>query len=97
MFSGKISNEEWSSGVYRPSRISCEVCPRSSWFSLILANGDVHPCNAVEYTHEPVMGNVLEESLIKIWSNKKYDDFRENTFSYCERCPINLYTIVPLK
>lgn len=97
MFSDKISDQEWSSGAYRPSRIACEICSRPSWFALILANGDVHPCNAVEYTHEPIMGNVLDESLIKIWSNKKYDDFRKNTFSYCERCPINLYTVIPLK
>lgn len=97
MFSDEIFDREWAQGIYRPLRIACELCSRPRWFALILANGDVHPCNAVEYTHEPVMGNVLEESLTKIWSNKKYDDFRKNTFSYCERCPINLYTVIPLK
>lgn len=97
MFSNKISDGEWSRGIYRPSSKTCDTCSRPSWFTLILANGDVHPCNAVEYTHEPIMGNVFNESLIKIWSGKKYDDFRKNTFSYCERCPINLYTIIPLK
>lgn len=97
MFSDKIFDQEWAQGIYRPLRNTCKLCSRPRWFALILANGDVHPCNAVEYTHEPVMGNVLEESLIKIWSNKKYDDFRKNTFSYCEHCPINLYTVIPLK
>jgi len=97
MFSYKISDYEWAHGIYRPSRIKQDKCSRPSWFALILANGDVHPCNAVEYTHEPIMGNIFNESLIKIWSGKKYDDFRKNTFSYCERCPINLYTVIPLK
>jgi len=97
MFSDKISDREWSQGIYRPTKTTHDVCSRPSWFTLILANGDVHPCNAVEYTHEPIMGNVFNKSLIKIWSDKKYNDFRKNTFSYCERCPINLYTVIPLK
>lgn len=97
MFLDKISDCEWSQGIYRPTRITHGACSRPGWFALILANGDVHPCNAVEYTHEPIMGNIFNESLIKIWSGKKYNDFRKNTFSYCERCPINLYTVIPLK
>lgn len=97
MFFRDISEQEWSKGIYRPRGKNIPKCSRPQWFSIILANGDVHPCNAVEYTHEPIMGNVLNQSLIKIWQGKKFNDFRDKLFDYCEHCPINLYTIIPLK
>jgi len=97
LFSNDILDEEWSKGIYRPERNNLPKCTRPNWFSIVLANGDVHPCNAVEYTHEPIMGNVFKKSLIKIWRGKEFNDFRNNTFDYCKYCPINLYTILPLK
>lgn len=97
IFSNDISVEEWTSGIYRPERKILSKCSRPQWFSIILANGDVHPCNAIEYTHEPIMGNVLNNSLINIWQGKKFNDFRDHLFDYCAYCPINLYTIIPLQ
>jgi radical SAM protein with 4Fe4S-binding SPASM domain len=97
LFSNKISDTDWSIGAYQPKNQKIEKCTRPQWFALILANGDVHPCNAVEYTHEPVMGNVLETPFTKIWQSKKFNDFRKNLFFYCEKCPINLYTIIKIK
>jgi radical SAM protein with 4Fe4S-binding SPASM domain len=67
-------------------RKSCLV---PSYFALILPNGDVHPCNIVEYAHEPVVGNVKNESLKKIWNNN-YKEFRITKHKECKDCPIPL-------
>ena len=97
LFSNRISDADWASGLYQPINRKLNKCTRPQWFALILANGDVHPCNAVEYTHEPIMGNLFNTSFTEIWQSKKFDDFRKNLFFYCEKCPINLYTIIKLK
>lgn len=94
LFSDGLSVEQWSSSMYRPNKQ--EKCDRPQWFSIILANGDVHPCNMVEYTHAPVMGNIRESSLKNIWGGELFNLFRENLFDRCEMCPINLYTVIPL-
>jgi MoaA/NifB/PqqE/SkfB family radical SAM enzyme len=72
-------------------------CQIPSAGSLILANGDVHPCNVVEYTHEPVMGNVLEESLPEIWRSPAWNRFRKELHEKCEMCPMNIHTYFPLR
>jgi radical SAM protein with 4Fe4S-binding SPASM domain len=74
-------------------RHHCSV-PRTA--GLIMANGDVHPCNIVEYTHEPVMGNVREHGLSEIWRSGEWDAFRREGHERCVQCPVNRYTAVPL-
>lgn len=37
-----------------------EKCDKPNQFVLIYTNGDVLPCNAVEYTKNPIMGNILK-------------------------------------
>lgn len=71
----------------------CSI-PRTA--GLIMANGDVHPCNIVEYTHEPVMGNVRERVLSEIWKSGQWDAFRRDGHQQCAQCPVNRYTAVPL-
>jgi pyrroloquinoline quinone biosynthesis protein E len=95
LFSENLSIEQWASSIYRPNEE--EKCDRPQWFSLILANGDVHPCNMVEYTHAPIMGNVRMSSLGGIWNNESFKIFREKLFDCCKMCPINLYTVIPLR
>ena len=92
-----LSISEWVNGIYQPRNKNISPCQRPKEFTILLANGDVHPCNMVEYTHEPVMGNLFESTLTKIWNNKKWNDFRENLFEKCELCPINIYMGVPLR
>jgi radical SAM protein with 4Fe4S-binding SPASM domain len=82
-----------SRGVYWQKNY-CDV-PKSA--GLIMANGDVHPCNIVEYTHEPVMGNLAESSFADIWYSEKWNRFRKTLHQKCEYCPVNIYTPVPLK
>jgi len=92
-----LSISEWANGIYQPKNKNIPLCQRPKDFTILLANGDVHPCNMIEYTHEPVMGNLFDNSLTEIWYSEKWNNFRENLFEKCELCPINLYMSVPLK
>jgi len=92
----KLSIEQWAAGQYQPDA-GPGCCSRPQFFTIILANGDMHPCNIVEYTHEPVMGNVREASVPEIWNGAKWNEFRQTLFDKCALCPINIYTNVPLR
>lgn len=98
IFSNNILDiSDWSKGIYRPKCKNLKPCSRPQEFTILLANGDVHPCNIVEYTHHPVMGNLFENSLAEIWHSDKWNEFRENLFEKCELCPIYLYMGIPLR
>ena len=92
----KLALPEWARGEYQPVRTNAPPCRRPQEFTILLANGDVHPCNMIEYTHEPVMGNLFEQSLGDIWSGDQWNRFRKELFDRCALCPINLYMGVPL-
>lgn len=89
-----LSPERWARGAYRPSRGACSI---PSTQALILANGDVHPCNIVEYTHQPVVGNVLREPLRRVWHDQPWASFRRELHPDCQRCPMARHTFVPLR
>ena len=98
VFSEKINKiSDFAQGLYRPEETNPDPCRRPQEFTILLANGDVHPCNMVEYSHEPVIGNLFEKSLPEIWNSEKWNRFRETLFDYCRLCPINLYMSVPLR
>ena len=98
IFSEKVlSTSEWANGIYRPSSKNIQPCRRPQEFTILLANGDVHPCNMIEYTHEPIMGNLLVNSLTEIWDNEKWHTFRKELFEKCELCPISIYMGIPLQ
>lgn len=87
---------EYADGIYRPENRNPTPCPIPKRQALILANGDVHPCNIVEYSHKPIMGNVFEESFADIWMGEKWSKFRSEYFrnksvNYCQLCPMNLH------
>jgi radical SAM protein with 4Fe4S-binding SPASM domain len=84
--------EHWATGLYHRVQPSC---PHPSRMALILANGDVHPCNVVEYTHEPVMGNLFEASLASIWQSDSWQAFRQHGHPQCRRCPMLHQSFVP--
>jgi len=84
--------ENLAKGIYwHPG--DCDV-PKS--LGLILANGDVHPCNIVEYTHEPVMGNLFEDSFNTIWESEAWNTFRMRLHDRCPYCPVRIYSQIPL-
>lgn len=89
----ETSVEDFSRGVYQREK----TCDRPRTFALVLANGDVHPCDIVEYTHEPVMGNLLHERLPAIWQSDRWSSFRNSLHEKCHLCPKNLHTTIPLR
>ena len=98
LYSKQINSaSNFAKGLYRPRESNLPPCQRPKNFTILLANGDVHPCNMVEYSHEPVMGNLFEKSLLEIWHSDKWNQFRKSLFDYCQWCPINLYMTIPLK
>jgi MoaA/NifB/PqqE/SkfB family radical SAM enzyme len=83
---------DFSNGLY-PSGSRCELPSRHA---LILANGDVHPCPVVEYTHGPVAGSLFRESLPEIWRSEAWERFRRSLHEKCGRCPAGLHQTIPL-
>lgn len=91
-----LSLSQWAKGMYQPTAPTEEHCERPANSTIILANGDVHPCNIVEYTHEPIMGNLFEQTFTEIWHGKKWNDFRHTKFDKCKLCPMNMGTFIDL-
>ncbi len=89
-----LSDSNWAQGIYRPESKPCRIPYEQA---LMLANGEVHPCNIVEYTHEPVMGNLFENSLGEIWQGDRWHHFRQHFHDKCELCPMNHHVFIPLR
>jgi radical SAM protein with 4Fe4S-binding SPASM domain len=90
-----VSWNEIAQGLYQPKQY--RGCGRSRSFALVLANGDVHPCNAVEYFHEPVAGNLFRSKLQDIWESEVYNRVRENGAGWCRRCPMGRHSTLVFK
>lgn len=69
---------------YRDSIGNPDCCIPGN-FCIILANGDVHQCNIIEYSHELHIGNIRLKSLYDI-----YKDYIPKKSAYCQYCPINM-------
>ena len=69
-----------------------EQCTVPGNFCIILANGDVHPCNIHEYSHEPIIGNLFnyDMDIMQIINNEQAKIFQKDKSMYCSRCPINI-------
>jgi MoaA/NifB/PqqE/SkfB family radical SAM enzyme len=78
-------------GIYFRS-IDENPCQKPDHFALIYANGDILPCNGVEYTAAPLVGNVKKNSLHQIWSNPGFTGFRKDRMDFCRYCPIPDHT-----
>jgi MoaA/NifB/PqqE/SkfB family radical SAM enzyme len=72
-------------------------CQQSKGFVLVWSNGAVVPCFMCEYTTDPVMGNLFEDSLGNLWRSDKWETFRTNLHEKCELCPMHLHKKIPLK
>jgi radical SAM protein with 4Fe4S-binding SPASM domain len=93
IYSKTAGNEnDLSQGVYW-LRKHCNI-PRTT--GLVMANGDIHPCNIVEYTHQPIMGNLFEKGFKEIWHSKTWNTYRRTLSPFCRFCPVNRYNAVPL-
>lgn len=84
--------ERLSLGQYGEGRQSGFSCGKPSRFALVYANGDVLPCNGVEYTGEPLMGNVKESSLSRVIASQAWQTFARGSFGFCAECPVPDHT-----
>jgi radical SAM protein with 4Fe4S-binding SPASM domain len=89
-----LSLSDWASGHYWRRERSCRVPSNQI---LILANGDVHPCNIIEYCHNPVAGNLFEQSLTDIWNGEIWRNYRICLHEKCYLCPINRHIRIQLR
>ncbi|WP_291124901.1 glycosyltransferase [Flavobacterium sp. UBA6031] len=97
LFSGHNAKADFTKGDYWESFEEIkEKCDKPNSFALIYSNGDVMPCNAIEYTKEPIVGNILRDSLKDIWHGLRYHEFRKCRTSYCLKCPVKRHTGVSI-
>lgn len=89
---GNISYKEIADGIYNLS--SLKGCGRNYSMAMVLANGEVHPCNAVEYFHEPIVGNLIDGSLTEAWQSEKWKEARESGLKYCSICPMDRHAFI---
>lgn len=73
-------------GIYNPPGF--KSCGRPNCFSIVLANGDIHPCNAIEYYHKPLVGNLGEKPFREWWSDPKWERVRQHGTGWCRVCPM---------
>ncbi len=93
LFAAHGDGGDFASGAYWPDDLAVRsVCRRPETFALIYPNGNVLPCNGVEYTHAPLVGNVLREELRTIWEGAAWAAFRRDRMDYCRFCPTNRHT-----
>lgn len=89
-----ISVKEMARGIYNKDM---EGCGRNHSLAIILENGDIHPCNAVEYFHKPIVGNINNQSLLKAWSSsKEWEMVKKNGLDWCQKCPMNRHFFLKL-
>jgi hypothetical protein len=63
---------------------------------MVLADGGVLPCNMVEYTDGPVLGNVRERTLREIFGSSGWRDFARNGYEGCRYCPTHQHFHIPI-
>jgi len=83
-------------GLYWDKKTIHRKCNRPDIFLLVYPNGDVFPCNGSEYTHEPIVGNVLKQSVSSIWVGEKMKEYRKNRMDFCKYCPMMLHAGVSI-
>ena len=89
-----VGNLAFSQGEY--GKTGKKYCPIPYGFALILADGDVLPCNGIEYAHEPIMGNINSTPLHEIWTSEKWGKYRKERYGWCDKCPMTLHFKIPI-
>ena len=90
---------DYAAGIYQPDLEAARHCSIPEEFLLLLADGDVHPCNMVEYSHDAVVGNVLDNGLDlrSVWEGPSWEQFRKDRHPRCRQCPMTQHVWVPLQ
>lgn len=87
-----VSYKDIANGFY--NKPGFRSCGRNHSMALILANGEVHPCNAVEYFHGPIVGNLMTETLSNAWQSPSWQYVQMYGMDICHYCPMNQHTYV---
>lgn len=91
------SYNNYSNGVYWPDDNIKRKCDIPNSFLIIEGDGNVLPCNAVEYNRNKVCGNLFETDIKKLWTSDKITEFRDNKMDFCMECPMNMSFMIFLK
>lgn len=81
-----VPYSELAKGNFAPNLVGSVHCDLIERFITIQSNGDVIPCCEAEHHYEPLLGNLLENSLNEIFSTENYKDFVDNRAEYCKKC-----------
>jgi len=93
LYAGHGTLSDFAAGIYWPDHEEAHArCRKPEEFALIYANGDVLPCNSVEYTHDPIVGNIRQQGLKEIWTGEGYTRFRRERMDFCRLCPTGRHT-----
>jgi hypothetical protein len=63
---------------------------------MVLADGSVLPCNMVEYSGGPVLGNVRQAALADILRSDAWRRFARDGYESCAQCPSHLHFHLPI-
>lgn len=90
IFDNRLSSDDnYQKGVFWKDEKIKRHCTIPSSFFILQGDGAILPCNPVEYTRSPIMGNYFENSLTDLWNSRKWEEFRNNKMSYCRKCAMN--------
>ena len=96
LYGGTIERRrDMSRGIYNGKRGDAG-CRTPAGFVMILADGSVLPCNMVEYTDGPILGNVKTSRLEEIIHSERWLDFTRNGYDYCRNCPTHMHFHIPI-
>lgn len=88
------SYKNFQNGLYWANNNIQRKCKIPYNFLIIEGDGSVLPCNSVEYTRNPIVGNLFRNNIKDIWESIEFNNFRENRFEFCRKCPMNMSTVI---
>jgi MoaA/NifB/PqqE/SkfB family radical SAM enzyme len=90
-----VSAAQIAKGTYNLPTLA--GCGRNHSMAMLLNNGEIHPCNAVEYFAKPVVGDLNKVSLTEAWDSELWDRVKKNGPGWCTVCPMNRHTFIKFK
>ncbi len=97
-FSPKLAtNADYENGIYWKDQNIRTHCTVPSSFMIIEGDGTILPCNPVEYTRHPLMGNLNNSTIKDMWASDVWEEFRKNKMDYCTQCTMNQSRMIPFR
>lgn len=89
--------KNFENGIYWPDDRIKKKCDIPNTFMIIEGDGNVLPCNAVEYCRENIVGNIFDTKIEQLWNSEKWNEFRKNKMCFCNECPMNMSFMILFK